>query len=195
MSENSRTFLGDFFFYVGRARLFRAQDWLVYSAWVGLMVSLLAVVSAFVIFGACNGIRYPAYVWDVPAGIAIFVVAIGIDTIGHRTAYREALRQGEALVHHITIAAGISSVVLLCVGYTYRLAFGIPAFAMVGLSIFYSAIDEAMHWIRFARGDSDRIEMWSHFFIFVGHTIMVLSWCYWFYRGYPGVAETLALLR
>jgi hypothetical protein len=195
MNEVERSFVGDFFYYVGRARTFRREDWVVYTAWVGLMLSLLAVVSGFVIFGAWNGVVYPPYVWNVPAGIAIFVAAIAVDTIGHRTVYRQALQQGEALVHHITIAAGISSIVLLCVGFTYRSAVGIPAFALVGLSVFYSAIDEAMHWVRYARGDSDRIEMWSHFFIFLGHTIMVLSWCYWFYRGYPGVAQTVALWR
>ena len=43
--------------------------------------------------------------------------------------------------------------------------------------------------------NSDRVEMWSHFFIFVGHLIMVVAWSQWFLDGYPGVAETVATLN
>ena len=39
-------------------------------------------------------------------GAAIFTLAIAVDTIGHRTIYKEALRGGEALVHHIIIVRG-----------------------------------------------------------------------------------------
>lgn len=191
----NRNFVQDLFFYVGRMRHFERVDWQVYVVWIGLMMGLLSSVSGFVIFGALNGVHYPPYVWNVPVGIFIFVAAISIDTIGHRTAYKEALQHGEALIHHITIAAGISGTVMLCAAYNFRSFFAIPALAMNVLSIFYSAIDEAMHWFRYAAGNSDRIEMWSHFFIFVGHTLMVFSWCYWFWQGYPGVAETLAVLH
>lgn len=187
----SRTFVEDFFLYTGRMSVFQREDWRVYFLWTGLMLGLFFAVTGFIAVGALNGVRFPSYVWNVPIGTFIFVVAISIDTIGHRTVYREALRQGEELVHHITIAAGISSVVLLCLGYHFRVFLAIPALSFTALSIFYSVIDEAMHWERYVRGKSDRIEMWSHFFIFVGHTIMMASWVYWFVQGYPGVAETL----
>ena len=56
-------------------------------------------------------------------------------------------------------------------------------------------VDEAMHWRRYFNGYSDRVEMWSHFFIFTGHFIMMMAWLYWFDQGYPGVAETLRILK
>ena len=192
--DTTRNFLEDTVHYALRMKLFDAVDWKVYFAWVGLMLGLLVSVGGFVGTGWYFGVHYPNYVWNVPLGTLIFIVAIAFDTIGHRTAYKQALSKGEALVHHITIAAGISSVVLLCLAYRQAEFFRIPALCMVMLSLFYSAIDEAMHWFRFAEGNSDRIEMWSHFFIFVGHSIMIVSWSYWFLQGYPGVGETLAHL-
>jgi hypothetical protein len=189
-----KSFIHDVFFYIGRMRDFEKDDWGVYFVWIGLMLGLLGVVGGFIVFGWWNGVQFPSYVWHVPIGTLIFVIAISIDTIGHRTAYKEALQSGEALVHHITIAAGISSTVLLCMAYTYRDFLWIPAYCLTGLAVFYSVIDEAMHWIRYTQGNSDRVEMWSHFFIFVGHTIMMAAWIYWFSQGYPGVAETLRLL-
>ena len=138
----------------------------------------------------------PVYPLDqaVVTPVGVKIVAISFDTIGHRSAYKQALKRGEALVHHITIAAGISSCVLLCLAYTWPEFLKIPALCMVGLSVFYSIIDEGMHWFRFYEGNSDRIEMWSHFFIFVGHTIQIATWSYWFLMGYPGVKETLQYL-
>ena len=192
--ETTRNFLEDTIFYAQRMRQFEREDWHVYFAWIGLMLGLLVSVGGFLGVGWWNGVQYPEYVWNVLFGTFVFIGAIAFDTIGHRTAYKQALKKGEALVHHITIAAGITSVVLLCMAYTRAELFKIPALCFVGLSIFYSMIDEAMHWFRFYQGNSDRIEMWSHFFIFVGHTIMIVSWSYWFMQGYPGVKETLAYL-
>jgi hypothetical protein len=189
-----RTFVQDVVHYARRMSQFERVDWNVYFAWIGLMVSLLVVEGVFLTVGMYQGVQYPAYVWNVPMGTFIFVVAIAFDTIGHRTVYKKALQTGEALVHHITIAAGISSTVLLCLAFDYREFLAIPAIVMVALSIFYSVIDEAMHWFRYAQGNSDRVEMWSHFFIFVGHLIMVTSWTYWFVDGYPGFGETLVAL-
>jgi MFS family permease len=189
-----RTFLEDTAYYASRIRLFQREDWKVYFAWIGLMLGLLGSVTGFLCFGFLNGVVYPSYVWNVPIGIFIFVGAIAFDTIGHRTAYKQALKKGEDLVHHITIFAGITSIFLLCLAYDHREFLRIPALVMTVLSVFYSVIDEAMHWQRYTSGNSDRIEMWSHFFIFVGHLIMVVSWWHWFENGYPGVAETLRLL-
>lgn len=189
--ESTRTFLADVVIYASRMSQFARVDWHVYFAWVGLMLGLMGAVGGFLLFGHLNGVHYPAYVWNVPFGTFVFAVAISFDTIGHRTVYKEELARAEALVHHITIAAGISGTVMLCLCYTYPDFFRIPAICLIALSVFYSVIDEAMHWGRFVRGLSDRVEMWSHFFIFVGHTIQVVSWVYWLEKGYPGVAETL----
>ena len=191
----TQSFFRDSVTYVSRMGLFKREDWVVYFLWVGQILSLCLVVTAFFALGVTNGVEYPAYVWNIPIGTFIFSMAIAIDTIGHRTVYKEALAsKGEALVHHITIFAGIASVVLLCLAYHEREFFRIPAWVMTLLTVFYSAVDEAMHWFRYAAGNSDRVEMWSHFFIFVGHMIMMAAWVYWFEMGYPGVAETLAFL-
>lgn len=192
--ESSRSFIADTWFYASRMQFFGKEDWRVYTLWIGLMLGLLGSVTGFLLFGALNGVSYPSYVWNVPIGIFIFVGAIAFDTIGHRTAYKEALKTGEDLVHHITIFAGITSVFLMCLAYSHRDFLRIPTLVLLLLSVFYSVIDEAMHWQRYMKGNSDRIEMWSHFFIFLGHMIMIFSWWQWFEQGYPGVSETLALL-
>ena len=78
--------------------------------------------------------------------------------------------------------------------YSWPVALRIPTLVLIALSVFYSVVDEALHWHRYIRGHSDRVEMWSHFFIFLGHLIFILSWWQWFAEGYPGVAQTLELL-
>ncbi|MBI1861934.1 MAG: hypothetical protein HYR96_13550 [Deltaproteobacteria bacterium] len=185
------SFVQDVATYVGRVRLFQYEDWLRYTAWVGLMMGLFFSTTYFVLFGAFHGVEFPAYVWNVPLGVFIFVVAIAFDTIGHRTVYKEELSKGENLVHHITIFAGITSIVTLVVGYHYPSFCRYPAMTLIALAIFYSAIDEALHWRRYIQKHSDRVEMWSHFFIFLGHIIMSLAWWRWFDDGYPGVRATL----
>jgi len=191
-TASQRTFVQDIVRYASRMAEFDGMDWRVYIAWIGMMLGLLGSIAGFLAIGHHKGVIYPAYVWNIPAGTLIFIVAIAFDTIGHRTAYKQALQRGEALVHHITIAAGITSCVFLCLAYTHPVFMRVPALVMTALTIFYSAIDEGMHWFRYFEGNSDRIEMWSHFFIFVGHTIMMLAWVWWFEAGYPGVTETLA---
>lgn len=180
--------------YASQIRQFDRKDWWTYVAWVGLMLGLLFSVAGFTLFGHFQGVSFPSYVWNIPIGTAIFVAAIAFDTIGHRTAYKEELKKGEALVHHITIFAGITSCLLLCLAYHWPVFLRVPAGVMVLLSVFYSMVDEALHWHRYLRGHSDRVEMWSHFFIFLGHFIMMASWWIWFEAGYPGVAETLAAM-
>lgn len=186
-----KTFISDTVIYVSRVREFNSLDWLSYIAWVGLMTGLLFCTAGFVLYGHQHGVHYPAFVWNVPLGTLIFVGAIAFDTIGHRTIYKEELKKGEALVHHMTIFAGISSCLLLCMAWTYPVALRIPSLVMIVLSVFYSVIDEALHWRRYLNGFSDRVEMWSHFFIFTGHLLMIISWWQWFEEGYPGVKETL----
>jgi hypothetical protein len=185
------SFVRETFAYARQARSFDTGDWLAYAAWVGLMFGLLAAVSGFLGFGHMHGVRYPDYVWNLPAGTGMFVFAIAFDTIGHRTTYKEELQKGEALVHHMTIVAGIASVIVLCVGYSHPDLMRIPAIALIGLSVVYSLIDEVMHWRRYLTQKCDRVESWSHFFILLGHTVMILTWWSWFDAGYPGVAETL----
>lgn len=185
------TFWQDTVAYALEVKNFDRKDWLAYIAWVGLMVGLLFSTAGFVMVGHWNGVEYPAYVWNVPIGTFIFIGAIAFDTIGHRTRYKVQLQKGEALVHHITIFAGITSCLVLCLAYTYPVFLKFPAISLIALTVFYSMIDEALHWHRYLTGHSDRVEMWSHFFIFLGHTIMILSWYFWYSEGYPGVAATL----
>jgi hypothetical protein len=187
-------FWRDIKIYAGRVREFSKDDWVAYILWVGLMVALFVTTFGFLLIGHYGGVVYPPYVWNVPFGVAIFTLSIGFDTIGHRTVYKEELKKAEALVHHVTIFAGIGSCVVLSVAYTYPQFLAIPALVLVFLSILYSIIDEAMHWIRYAQQKSDRVEMWSHFGIFLGHLIFICSWSWWFLQGYPGVTETLKVI-
>lgn len=180
--------------YVGRIREFTRTDWIVYLAWVGTMLGLVLSTGGFLVFGHLHGARFPVESWLVPAGAAIFAIAISIDTIGHRTIYKEALRGGEALVHQITILCGVASCVLLILAYAHRAA-AIPAMVFTGLSFLYSLVDEVFHWRRYTSSKADPVEMWSHVGIFLGHSIMMLGWWWSWSLGYPGVAETLAALR
>ena len=188
------SFLSDVATYVGRVREFTRRDWLVYIAWVGLMLGLVAVTGGFLLAGHRAGVTFPDEAWLVPIGAAIFAVAISIDTIGHRTIYRQALEGGERLVHHVTIAMGVGSCVLLCAAYPARARFAIPAMVLTALTFLYSLIDEVFHWRRYAAGKADRVEMWSHVLIFIGHLTMMIGWWRWYAMGYPGVAETLRSL-
>jgi len=181
----------DIITYASRVKQFNKTDWIVYVIWVGLMLGLFAAVTGFLLIGHNAGVTYPAYVWNIPLGIFIFSIAISFDTIGHRTVYRAYLEKCEALVHHVTIFAGITSTVLLCLAYTWPEFLKIPTAVFIVMSIVYSIIDEAMHWHRYMTQNSDRVEMVSHFFIFIGHNIMVAAWWVWYINGYPGVAETI----
>ncbi len=180
--------------YVGRIREFDRADWAVYLFWVVGMAGLGAVIASFQLFGRAHGAVFPAEAYLVPIGVAIFAAAIAVDTIGHRTIYKEVLRGGEQLVHHVIIALGISSCVLLCLAYEHPRTYAIPAAVITALSFLYSLVDEAMHWRRYIKANSDKVEMWSHVFILTGHSIMMLGWWRWFMLGYPGVAETLQAL-
>lgn len=180
--------------YFGRFRQFEPIDWVVYVAWVGLMLGLMASTGGFLLVGLMNGAVFPAEAFMVPLGAAIFAGAISVDTIGHRTVYKEALKGGEALVHHIIIFAGIGSCVLLCAAYPARPAFAIPAMVLTVLSFVYSLVDEVMHWRRYLSQKSDVVEMWSHVFILVGHGIMMVGWWRWYALGYGGVERTLEAL-
>lgn len=188
----STSFLRETYIYAARVKQFSVVDWIVYVAWVGMMYGLFFAVGGFLYLGHRAGVEYPAYVWNVPIGVFIFSTAIAFDTIGHRTVYKEYLQKAEALVHHITIFAGITSILVLCMAYHFPVFLRIPALVLIALSIFYSMVDEALHWHRYMTQNSDRVEMWSHFFIFVGHIIMVLAWWQWYAEGYLGVKETVA---
>lgn len=180
--------------YVGRVREFERVDWAVYLAWVGLMLGLLAATLGFLAVGHVNGVRYPSEAWLLPVGAGVFALSIAIDTVGHRTIYKEEISRAEGLVHHITIFAGIGSCVLLCLAYSYPHGTWIPALVLTGLSMLYSLIDEAFHWRRYIQKYSDRVEMWSHVGILTGHSILMIAWWWWFYDGYAGVRETLRYL-
>ena len=180
--------------YVGRIRCFSAVDWLVYVAWVGLVLALTIASAAFLAAGRRAGVAFPDTAYLVPVGALTFTLAIAVDTIGHRTVYKEVLRGGEALVHHIIIVAGAGSCVLLCAAYPHRSAFAVPALVLTAVSFVYSLIDEAMHWRRYLTGRSDVVEMWSHVFILIGHATMMTGWWRFYLLGYPGVRQTLVAL-
>lgn len=179
--------------YIARIRDFDPVDWAVYLAWVGLMLGLVVATGGFLLIGHAHGITWPPEAWCVPIGAATFAVAIAIDTIGHRTIYKEVLRGGEQLVHHITIVCGIASVVLLVLAYDHR-GTAVPALVFTALSFVYSLIDEAFHWRRYTSSRSDPVEMWSHVGIFVGHGTMMVGWWSFYQLGYPGVKETLVAM-
>lgn len=190
----SSSYRSDLSIYFGRFREFDRTDWLVYVSWVGLMVGLAASTGAFLLFGRSRGVSFPAEAFLVPIGASIFAIAIAIDTIGHRTVYKEDLKGAEGLVHHVTIACGIGSCVLLCAAWKSPAALWIPAMVLTVLSFVYSLVDEVFHWYRYATKRSDRIEMWSHALILLGHGTMMVGWWRWFFLGYPGVDQTARLL-
>jgi hypothetical protein len=178
--------------YIGRVREFDGSDWLVYTAWVGLMVGLVLATSGFMWLGHTHGVHYPSEAWLLPLGSLVFTLSIAVDTIGHRTIYKQEIQGAEGLVHAICIFCGIASCVLLSAAYRFPHALWIPALVLSVLAFVYSLVDEAFHWRRYVRKHSDRVEMWSHLGIMSGHTMMMLGWWAWFAAGYPGVAATLA---
>jgi hypothetical protein len=179
--------------YVGRIREFDRTDWLVYLGWVGMMIGLVASTGGFMLFGHMNGAVWPAETLMVPVGAAVFTIAIAVDTIGHRTIYKEVLRGGEQLVHHITILCGVASVILLVLAYDHP-GLAIPAMVFTVMSFVYSLVDEVFHWRRYTSQHADPVEMWSHVAIFIGHGTMMLGWWTSYQLGYPGVRETLAAM-
>lgn len=185
----------EFVVYVSRVREFSRADWGVYIAWVGLMVGLVLATGGFVAAGSAAGAALSPAAYLVPLGALVFTISIAIDTVGHRTVYREEIQAAEGLVHGITILCGIGSCVLLTAAYHERVLFGIPAMVLTVLSFFYSVVDEVFHWRRYVFHKSDPVEMWSHVGIFVGHLTMMGAWWAWFFDRYRGVAETLAFLR
>ena len=177
--------------YVGRIREFDRGDWLVYISWIGLMLGLVFSTAGFLVFGHLHQVKFPDAAWLVPLGATVFSVSIAIDTIGHRTIYKQEIQGAEGLVHAITIFCGIGSCVLLCAAYAQRDFFWIPAMVLTILSVTYSLVDEGFHWRRYVKKSADRVEMWSHVGILVGHGVMMLGWWKWFFDGYDGVAGAL----
>ncbi len=190
-----RGFVDELRIYFGRFRLFTRRDWMVYLAWVGLISGLCVASSLFLAIGRAGGATFPSEAYWIPMGAGIFALAIAVDTIGHRTVYKEVLRGGEGLVHHIIIVCGIGSSVLLCAAYPTPSGLALPAMVLTVLSFAYSFVDEAMHWRRYLTSRSDVVEMWSHVFILIGHGLMMAGWWLWYFGGYQGVAETLVAIR
>ncbi len=176
--------------YVGRMREFDARDWLVYVLWVATISGLAVATGGFLLIGHRAGVSFPVEAQLVPIGAAIFAVAVAVDTIGHRTIYREVIAGGEALVHHITIACGVGSVILLVLAASSSAAV-VPAAVLTILSFVYSLVDEGFHWRRYVQHGSDRVEMWSHVLILTGHGVMMGAWWAWWHGGYLGVDQTL----
>lgn len=185
------SFASELRIYVGRMREFTRVDWLVYVSWVGLMLGLVASTGGFLLLGHLHGVSFEPEAWLVPLGAAVFTLSIAIDTIGHRTVYKQEISGAEGLVHGITIFCGITSCVLLTAAYHHPRGLWIPALVLTVLSVIYSLVDEAFHWRRYVGKHSDRVEMWSHVGILLGHSVMMVGWWWWFFQGYGGVSETL----
>jgi hypothetical protein len=183
-----------FVIYVSRIGQFTRRDWWVYIGWVGLMLGLVLSTGGFVAIGHAAGAPFPAEAYWVPWGALIFTISISIDTIGHRTIYKEEIQRAEGLVHGITIFCGISSCICLTAAYQNRGVFWIPAMVLTVLSIIYSLVDEAFHWRRYVTHHSDPVEMWCHVGILIGHLIMMTAWWSWYFEDYVGVSETLRAL-
>jgi len=180
--------------YVSQIKNFEREDWFRYGCWIGTITSLLVGVSSFLALGSSRGVVYPGYVWFLPIGIGMFVSALALDDIGHRTLYKEDIKSGEAHVHQMIMITAVTSVMALCLCYEHGATFAVAAAALTALSFFYSAIDEALHWHRYLKKGVDRVEMWAHFVAITGHVLMMAAWWHWYREGYPGVAETLAQL-
>lgn len=180
--------------YLGRIRQFERVDWAVYIGWVGTVAGFAVASSAFLWVGHRARAPLPSEAFLVPLGATVLMLAIAVDTIGHRTVYKQVLRGGEALVHHVIIALSLGSSVLLCAAYSRSRLYGLPALVLTALSFVYSLADEVMHWRRYLTQRSDVVEMWSHVFILVGHGTLMAAWCLWYAGGYRGVPETLAWL-
>ncbi|MEM9492479.1 MAG: hypothetical protein AAGC55_25250, partial [Myxococcota bacterium] len=133
------SFLSEVKTYIGRISEFDRLDWIVYTLWIGTIAGLIFSTGGFLLFGHLHGVHYPVEAWLIPGGAAIFTLAIAIDTIGHRTIYKEVLAGGEALVHQITIFCGVASVVLLCLAYEHKAA-AIPAMVFTVMSFVYSLV-------------------------------------------------------
>ncbi len=180
--------------YVSNIRKFELEDWIRYGCWMATIFGLFFGVMFFLLTGSLNGVEYPGYVWFIPAGTGLFACALSFDDIGHRTLYKQHLKAGEGHVHQMIIATAVTSVMALCLCFQHRDTFEYPALGLIALSLFYSAVDEALHWHRYLTFGVDRVEMWSHFFAITGHVLMILCWWHWVQEGYPGVKETLAFL-
>ena len=180
--------------YVGQIKKFEREDWVRYSCWIATISGLFIGVMTFLMFGYFNGVSYPGYVWFIPIGTGLFVTALSFDDIGHRTLYKQDLKSGEGHVHQMIMITAVGSVMALCLCYENPETFKVPALALIGLSFFYSAIDEALHWHRYMAKGLDRVEMWSHFVAITGHVLMISCWWHWLQQGYPSVAETLPYL-
>lgn len=180
--------------YVGNISRFSGSDWRRYLAWIGTIASLLVGTTAFVTWGHAHGVDWPGYVWFIPLGTGMFCGALAVDDIGHRTLYKRDLVKGEAYIHQMIVATAVPSVMALCLCYEHPETFRMPALALILLSLFYSAMDELMHWRRYMEKGLDRVEMWAHFVAITGHVLMIACWWQWYDAGYPGVAETLATL-
>ncbi|MCY3413116.1 MAG: hypothetical protein INQ03_15870 [Candidatus Heimdallarchaeota archaeon] len=193
--DNQQTYKeATFMDYINATNQFTKVDWIKYIGWVGMMLGLGIATLVFLLIGQANGANYPSYVWLIPIGTFGFTFAISLDNIGHTILYADRISHTELTIHKFTTTNGVLSTIFLILGYAYHDFFFIPILITIALSIFYSFIDEAIHWIRFSQGGSGIIEVTMHFLIMLFHPMMIFAWLYWYIKDYPGVAETLAAL-
>jgi hypothetical protein len=162
-------FLDELASYFGRFRLFTRRDWAVYIAWVGLISGLALASAAFLAIGRHAGAVFPAHAYFIPIGAAIFALAIAVDTIGHRTVYKNTCAAGRAWSTTSSSSAA-SPVACFCarpIPHRAPAASG----ARSHHAVFHLQLRRRGHALAALpdRAKSDVVEMWSHVFILIGH--------------------------
>lgn len=180
--------------YVANIQKFGWSDWLLYLSWIGTLAFVAVGTVGITVYGASQGVQWPTYVWVIPLGAMMFCGALAVDDIGHRTLYKADLAKGEGAIHQMIIATAVPSVICLCLSYQHPDVFRIPALVLTVLSFFYSALDEAMHWLRYTKKGLDVVEMWAHFVAITGHALMMAAWWQWFSEGYTGLDQAMVVL-
>ena len=188
------SFIKDSRVYVSRIQRFNLRDYVEYALWVGFLFFLTAITLFFLVYASQNQISFPNYAWFIPIGSGILWLSVSVDSIGHKTVYKEALESGESLVHSIIIVFSGLSCIFLCAAAWDRMLWGVPALVFSVLSICFSFIDEWMHWKRYMSGKCDRVEAVAHSGILSGHLLLLAGWWLWLLTGYQGFTETMILL-
>ena len=153
---------------VGRSDSYQRVDWIVYTAWVGSCWGF-ASHRRVVWVGRRAAARCRPRLPGFRSAAAIFTLAIALDTIDHRTIYKEAMRGGEALVHPPHHRGGNLSTVMRWRRVLRGATYAIPALVLTTLSFIYSLVDGGHALARYLTHKSDVVEMWSHVFIMMGH--------------------------
>jgi hypothetical protein len=125
------------------------DDWIVYLAWVGLMLGLCLTTGGFVWVGHRTHAPLPAEAYLVPLGASSSRWRSRSTPSDTAPSTRKPC--GAARRWSITSSSwlGIASCVLLCAAYSGGATYAVPALVLTVLSFLYSLVDEVMHWRRY----------------------------------------------